>query len=75
MDSKGRPTAADIADRQYLKSVDAKTESELTMFFPRKVLQAKARKLAKRGLIEITADAWPRWITEKGRELLLAPSK
>lgn len=69
MDSKGRPTAADIADKQMLSSIASGTVGDLTMFFPRKVLEAKADKLVRRGLASrFRAGAY--LITDKGREIL-----
>lgn len=80
MDSKGRPTAADIDDKTFLRYAQGiqllgrGTSSLVVDCFPLKVRQAKAAKLAKRGLLEVTADNFPRWVTEKGEELLVAPA-
>lgn len=74
MDTKGRPTAADISDVEALRIIRHSTKTWAALNFPAKVKAAKCAKLAKRGLLEVTADNWPRWLTRKGEEALAKPA-
>lgn len=80
MDSKGRATAADIPDRDFLTIVREAGSGAAARIFdcfkvPRKVVRAKAAKLAKRGLLEVTADGAPRWVTDRGHAALTQGAK